>query len=451
MTTSHASTPLKIAYLTAGAAGMFCGSCMRDNTLAAALTKLGVDIQLIPTYTPIRTDEESVAIDKVFFGGINVYLQSKSSFFRLLPRWLDRVLDRPWLINWLASRGMETSARELGELTVTMLKGEHGNVRKEVFRLVDWLKREAKPDLVNLSNILIGGCIPTIKRELGVPVVVTLQGDDLFLLDLEEPYKSQAIAEIRRIAKDVDAFIVFSKYYADFMGELLGLDPNKIHVVPMGIRIEDFSVAPRRPAGRPLRVGYFARICPAKGFHHVIDAFAKLRTMPGTEQTELHAAGWLGEGDKRFFDEQIRKIERLGLKNAFQYRGVVDRDEKIRFMHDIDVLSVPTTYHEPKGLFVLEALASGVPVVQPDHGAFPELLAQTGGGKLHRANDPQHLAETLHHLLINHHHRHDLGLAGRSNIEEQFNDQVMATRTLEVWTHVLKAREPDRRKPSMTT
>jgi len=437
MSTSHDAPELKVAYLTAGAAGMFCGSCMRDNTLAAALTKLGVDIQLIPTYTPIRTDEESVAIDKVFFGGLNVYLQSKSSFFRRLPRWLDRALDRPWLINWLASRGMETSARELGDMTVTMLKGEHGNVRKEVFRLVDWLKREARPDLVNLSNILIGGCIPAIKRELGVPVVVTLQGDDLFLLDLVEPYKAQAITEIRRIAKEVDAFIVFSKYYADFMGNLLELDPRKIHVVPMGIRIEDFSVAPRRPAGRPLRVGYFARICPAKGFHHAVDAFATLRTMPGTEQTELHAAGWLGEGDKRFFEEQLGRIDRLGLKSAFQYRGVVDRNQKIQFMHDIDVLSVPTTYREPKGLFVLEALASGVPVVQPDHGAFPELLANTGGGRLHRANDPQHLAETLHHLLINHHHRHELGLAGRNGVEERFNADAMAKRTLEVWKQVL--------------
>ena len=427
----------RVSYLTAGAAGMFCGSCMRDNTLAAALTRLGVDIQLIPTYTPLKTDEESVAIDQVFFGGLNVYLQNKSSFFRGLPRWLDRALDRPWLINWLASRGMETSAKELGDLTVSMLKGENGRVRKEVFRLVDWLKKDAKPDLVNLSNILIGGCIPVIKRQLGVPIVVTLQGDDLFLLDLIEPYKSQALAEIRRIAKDVDAFIVFSQYYADFMGDLLGLDRYKIHVVPMGIRVEDFAIAPRRAFDRPPRVGYFARICPAKGLHVLVDAFAKLRTMPGTENAELHAAGWLGEGDKGFFGEQLAKLERLGLKDAFNYRGVVERADKLRFLHEIDVLSVPTTYRDPKGLFVLEALASGIPVVQPDHGAFPEILADAGGGRLHRPNDPHHLAEMLHPMLIDHDARHQLGLEGRTSIEDRYTADVMARRTLEVWKEVL--------------
>src|SRR4051794_7909986 len=112
------SPPLKIAYLTSGAAGMFCGSCMHDNTLARALTRLGCDVQLVPLYTPIRTDEESATVDQVFLGGINVYLEQKFALFRQLPRWITSLLDQPWLIRWATLRGMQTKAQDLGELTV---------------------------------------------------------------------------------------------------------------------------------------------------------------------------------------------------------------------------------------------------------------------------------------------------------------------------------------------
>ncbi|MCB0293491.1 MAG: glycosyltransferase family 1 protein, partial [Calditrichaeota bacterium] len=65
---------LKIAYIAAGAAGMYCGSCARDNALATALIRKGHEVALIPTYTPLRTDEPGASIDRVFFNGINVYL-----------------------------------------------------------------------------------------------------------------------------------------------------------------------------------------------------------------------------------------------------------------------------------------------------------------------------------------------------------------------------------------
>src|SRR5262249_26334232 len=122
---------MRIAYITAGAAGMYCGSCMHDNTLAAALIAQGHDALLIPTYTPIRTDEADVSQKRVFFGGINVYLQQKLALFRHTPWVLDRLLDARRLLNWVSRFAVKTQAEDLGELTVSMLKGEHGNQRKE--------------------------------------------------------------------------------------------------------------------------------------------------------------------------------------------------------------------------------------------------------------------------------------------------------------------------------
>src|SRR5437762_1513939 len=86
----YSSRDMKIVYITAGAAGMYCGSCMHDNTLVAALHQLGHDAILLPTYTPLRTDEEDISQQRVFFGGINVYLQQKSGLFRHTPWFLDR-------------------------------------------------------------------------------------------------------------------------------------------------------------------------------------------------------------------------------------------------------------------------------------------------------------------------------------------------------------------------
>src|SRR3954462_10195801 len=130
---------MKVAYITAGAAGMFCGSCMHDNTLVTALRARGHDALLIPTYTPIRTDEPDVSQSRVFFGGINVYLQQKLSLFRHTPWSLDRLLDAPRLLRWVSRFAMRTQAELLGELTISMLRGEHGYQRKELAKLVHWL------------------------------------------------------------------------------------------------------------------------------------------------------------------------------------------------------------------------------------------------------------------------------------------------------------------------
>ncbi len=103
---------MRIAFITAGAAGMYCGSCMKDNTLVSALIQQGHDALLIPTYTPIRTDEEDVSQGKVFFGGINVYLQQKSWLFRHSPWIFDKLLNFRWLLNWVSPlRRQKTKSR----------------------------------------------------------------------------------------------------------------------------------------------------------------------------------------------------------------------------------------------------------------------------------------------------------------------------------------------------
>jgi glycosyltransferase involved in cell wall biosynthesis len=423
---------LKIAYLTAGAAGMYCGSCMHDNTLARAMIRQGADVQLIPLYTPIRTDEEDVSGNRIFFGGINVYLQQNLPGFRFLPSWMVRALDQRWLIRWATKKSTSVRAETLGPLTVSMLRGSQGFQRSEVDRLVEWLAGDLKPDIVIFTNFLIAGCAPEIKKRLQSKIVVTLQGDDIFLDGLTEPYKTQAFAEIRKLSHSVDAYITASQFYADFMSKYLQINRENVAVLPLGLDTADFAEVappaplPQRPAGRPPTIGYLARIAPEKGFHLLVDAYVEI-IRRGRTDVRLEAAGWLGDHRKDYFEEQLAKLRSAGAEQGFLYWGAVDRSQKREFLKSIDLLSVPTTYQEPKGLFLLEALASGTPVVQPNHGAFPELLEQTGGGILVEPNSPTALANGILSLLDDAARRQAMAENGRNCVHLQRNAESMAT------------------------
>jgi len=432
-----------VAYLTAGGAGMFCGSCMRDNTLVAALAELDCEPILVPLYTPIRTDEESVTIDRVFMGGVNVYLQQKAGLFRWLPRSLDGWLSSPWLLNRVAARSVNVDAKVLGDLTLSMLRGEHGQQSKEITRLVDWLKAEVEPDLVVLSNVLIAGSVSALKRDLGAPVLATLQGDDIFWDGLPESHRETCLAEIRRLCQEIDGFITFSNYYADFMAEQLRVPRSKFHLTPLGLASP--PATPEEPRSEPSapRIGYFARVTPAKGFDRLVDAWLALRRRPGMENVELWAGGWLGESDRPFFNLQRDRIKAAGSSDAFHYIGSPEtREEKFAFLRRLDVLSVPTSYREPKGLYVLEALASGVPVVQPDHGAFSEMVPASGGGLLVPPGDAEALADAWARLLGDPALRKQLGEAGERWVLETMAPRKAAEATLDVFRKFLKSAAP---------
>lgn len=436
---------MKIAYVTAGAADMICGTCLHDNALASALLRLGHDVALIPTYTPLRTETADVSIGRVFFGALNVYLQQKVGAFRHTPAAFDRLLDSPGLIRRVARLGASTDPTELGDLTCSMLAGEEGFQRKELDRLVAWLRDDLRPEIVHLSNSLFAGFARSLKRELGVPVVCSLQGEDLFLEGLREPWRSAALTRLRERAQDVDAFVAHSEWYAEAMTGLLGVERDRVHVVPLGIDLDGFpepgsGAEPRSPEG-VVTLGYLARIAPEKGLHLLVEAFCSLASDPAVKgRLRLKIAGWLGRRDRPYFSTLLDKVDSCGLAADFEYLGEVDRAGKSRLLRSLDVLSVPTTYQEPKGLFVLEALAHGVPVVLPRHGAFPEMVAATGGGVLVEPGASAHLAQGLARLIADPALRAELGRQGRAAVRQRFTAEVEAEGVLTLYRQVAQQR-----------
>lgn len=423
---------MRILAFTAGAASMYCGSCLRDNALAAELLRMDHQVTLLPIYTPTLTDEVNVSSRHVVFGGISVYLQHYLKLFRHTPRFLDRLWDSGLALRAASRRSIPVDPKLLGEMTVSMLEGESGPQHKEFGKLLDWLRREPAPDVVTLPNSLLIALAAPLRRAFSKPVLCTLQGEDLFLEQLAEPYRSRSFALIRSHFAAVDGFIAVSEFGADLMSRLLGIPRERIHVVPLGIHADGFPVP--RPSRTPPAIGYFARVAPEKSLHLLAEAYVLLRRKLGFGEARLEAGGYLAPEHQPYLDGVRRTLRGAGLESEFVYHGAPSRREKLEFLSGLDVLAAPSVYAEPKGLYVLEAMACGVPVAAPDHGAFPEMIRAAGGGVLFEPGNAGALAEALQSLLADPARAAEMGARGAAGVRERYSVQRMAERAAAVYS-----------------
>jgi glycosyltransferase involved in cell wall biosynthesis len=426
---------MKILYLTGGAGRMYCGSCLRDNALATELIARGHDVLLLPVYTPTHTDEPNVSQDRVALGGISAYLEQYVPFFRKTPAWLDAVWDSKWMLDLASRRSISTNPKMLGEMTVSVLKGESGFQRKEIHKLIDWLKTEPLPDVINLPYSLLLGLAEPLKRAVNRPICCTLQGEDLFLDSLREPYRQQALDLIRSHIEHVDLFLPISEFYAEFMPGYLDIPAEKMRVVPIGINLDGFEMAPARNGS--FTVGFLGRIAPEKGLHVLAEAYKLLRDKMGATEARFEAAGWISSECKSYLSDIKKRFQEWGLASEFNYRGVLDRAEKIAFLQTLDVMSVPATYDEPKGVSLLEAMACGVPVVQPRRGAFTEIVEKTAGGLLVEPDDPESLANGLLEIFENKERAQELSNNAARGVREHYSAAMMADRAVEAYESVI--------------
>ena len=419
---------------------MFCGSCLRDNALARELLGRGHDVTLQPVYTPTLTDEENVSSDRVLFGGVSVYLQQHVGLFRRTPWLLDKLWDSTAFLRLVSKRSIQVDPSGLGALTISTLQGERGFQRKEIEKLIAWLREEPPYDVINLPNALLIGLAEPIRRATGRPVIVTLQGEDLFLDGLPAADRDRAIGLIREQVRYVDLFVAVSEYYRDYMAAYLGIPLERIRVAPLGVTLRDLEPTGRTRTPRdPFVVGYFARVAPEKSLHLLAEAYRILRHERGVENARLEAAGYLAPEHQPYLAEIERQMEAWGLRDEFKYHGALDRSSKVAFFHGIDVLCVPSTYKEPKGLYLLEAMACAVPVVAPQHGAFPEMLAKTSGGLLVRPGDAASFADGLAAIWSRPEQARAMGLNGAAGVQQHYSVARMADRMIEIYTQTAES------------
>ena len=409
---------------------MYCGSCLRDNALASTLLARGHDVVLAPVYTPTLTDERNVSRGKVFFGGISVYLEQHLPLFRRTPWFMDRLWDWAPMLKLASKRQIKVDPALLGGMTVSMLRGTDGFQRKEVEKLVHWLRQEPAFDAISLPFTLLIGLAKPLREALGVPIVCTLQGEDLFLENLHEPWKSESLDLIRSQIQHVDLFLPVSAYYQEFMGRYLGIPASRMKVVPLGISLGGYEVG--REAGRdfspgdsPATIGFFGRIAPEKGLHVLVEAYHRLKSKTAMP-LRLVAGGYLGPEHTEYFAGVLKRVHELGLESEFTYAGSPDRDGKLALLKSFSVMSMPATYDEPKGLTLLEAMAGGVPVVQPSRGSFTEIVEKAGGGLLVAPDDPDALAQGLLQVLTDKDLAAELSQRGALGVRAHYSVDVMA-------------------------
>ena len=421
---------MKVVHIVPGSGGTFyCQNCMRDTALIQALRRQGVDVVMVPMYLPMFTDGNPDHTP-VFFGGINVWLQQHFPLFRKTPRWFDRLFDSKWMLRRAATMEGTTSAAGLGAMTLSMLEGSDGNQRKEVERLVQWLAEQEKPDVVHISNALLIGLAGEIKKVLPVPVVCTLQDEDGWLDGIEPPFNQACWNAIAARCKNVDRFISVSRWFADRMSVRLKIARDRIDVVHIGIDLNGYE--PAALDLNPPVLGFLSRMNPVQGLDRLVDAFIALKKFPELKNLKLRATGGTVGMDQAFVSGLRKKLAKVGLENDAEFIEDFSREQRLTFLKSLSVLCVPAEQGEAFGTYIIEALAAGVPVVQPDAGAFPELIEETGGGVIYHD-----LVKILRELLTRPEEIRRLGQNGRKSVVEKFSVETMAQNMISVYKGLL--------------
>ncbi len=418
---------MKLVFLTPGTGTWHCGACLRDHALATALLAAGHEVSLVPMYLPLHLDQPGTGASPagpVFFGGVTIFLRQRFGWFERAPGWLTRWLDHPVLLRMVARRARLTDAASHGEMTLAMLRLEESRMGREMERLADWLAVE-RPDVLCLSNALQAGLIRPLKQRLGVRIICSFQGEDSFLDGLPEPFRRRCWRELAVRVREADALVAPSRFYAELMRQRLDPPPAAIEVIPNGIDPAHFL--PPAPAEPPV-IGYLARLCREKGVEIMVDAFIHLRQRLGHPSAQLHLAGAATAGDQPLMVGLQQRLKAAGLAGEVTWQPNLAGADKPAMLASLSLFSVPALCPEAFGLYVVEALAAGVPVVQPAAAAFPELL--DGVGRLVAPGNPAALAEAWHELLASPDELRRLAIASRAHAESRFAAQRMAERFL---------------------
>ncbi len=432
---------MRVLYLVPGSGGTFyCQNCLRDLALVRAMRALGHDAVVAPLYLPMYGDDlEESARAPLFFGGVNVFLRESFPVYRKAPRWLEQLLDNPWMLARAAEREGSTNAAELGPMTLSMLRALDGGQRREYERFLAWLRGWGRPDVIHISNALLLGFVPAIREASNVPLVCSLQDEEPWVNAMRSPYDRLCWEAMARDAARVHAFVSTSRWYADRMAVRLDVPRDRIAVVYPGV--DAGGVRPPGERTGPPVIGYLARLSESLGLGKLVDAFIRLRHTPECSDARLLATGGVTTSDASYVDAMERRLRGLGLAAAAELHRDFKSEDIDRFYAGISVLSVPVPGGEAFSLPLLEAMARGIPVVQPAAGAYPEIVEATGGGMICEDSEDA-LADALRMVLCDRTLARALGERGRKSVSSLFTLERSARDMTAVYDAVLKDMGP---------
>lgn len=423
---------MNIVQIIPGSGGSFyCGNCLRDSKYVDSLKKLGHKVVKVPMYLPLFSDEHDLEDIPVFYGAISIYLKQLYPIFRKAPAWLDRLLNSKPMMKMAAGMAGSTNAKGLEEMTISMLLGEQGEQSKELDKMVDWIAEHCKPDVIHLSNALLLGLARRMKQKLNVPVVCSLQDEDVWVLPMKATAREHVWKLMSEKAKDVDAFISVSSYYADAAKEWMKLPEEKIHTVHLGVDPEDYPFS--NVINRKREIGYISRMNAENGLEVLIDAFILLKKEERFSDVHLHITGGKTGEDTHFIKEQKHKLEAAGIRSFAHFWEGFEGNHRKNFLKRVQLISVPVLNGEAFGIYLSEAMASGIPVVQPALGAFPEIINTAGGGIVYEPNTPEALCRAWSELFDKPEKIEKLSNEARASVEKYFDINLQAEKLVEIY------------------
>jgi glycosyltransferase involved in cell wall biosynthesis len=428
---------MKIVNIIPGFGGSFyCGNCLRDSVFVKTLKTMGHDSVMLPIYLPLSYDNHQPAAEiPVFYGAVNIYLKQNFKILRHMPGWLHRFFDSKPILKYAAQKAGSTRATGLEEMTMSMLQGSEGFQREELQQLIDYLKHHEKPDIVHLSNSLLLGLASKIKEELRIPVVCSLQDEDVWVDAMSPSFQQKLWDLMTQKGQDVDAFIGVSEYFGRLMKEKLSIPDQKLHIIPIGVNPANYTVV--KPSLNPPTIGYLSRMCEENGFAIVVDAFIELKDKSIHKNTRLKLTGGYTGDDKPLMNKQLKKLRRKGYLNDVEFIENFRTESLPAFFNGLTAVSVPVLKGEAFGLYQLEALASGIPVVQPALGAFPEIANATGGGITYTPNTASALADAFAELFSKPEKLQQLSINGRNAVIEKYNTKALTEKMITVYSTLI--------------
>jgi glycosyltransferase involved in cell wall biosynthesis len=429
---------MNIINIIPGSGGSFyCGNCLRDSKYVEAIRGLGHRVVKIPMYLPLFADEHDIRDIPVFYGAVSIYLKQLYPVFRKAPAWFDRFLNSGYIMKLAASMAGSTNAKGLEEMTISMLLGEEGKQKEELDRLVQWMATHCEPEIIHLSNALLLGLAHRLKEKLKVPVVCSLQDEDVWVDVMKPGARDKVWKLMQDKVRYVDEFIAVSDYYASVMKEKMKIPSEKLTNIHLGVDLSDYQTVDINMKKR--NIGFLSRMSFENGVDILVDAFISLKKLNGFDDVKLILTGGSTGDDSKLIRNIRRKLRKENLYHDVEfYNDFEDKGRKV-FFDNISVLSVPVREGEAFGLYLIEAMASGIPVVQPALGAFPEIIEISGGGLTYEPNTPEKLAEALAKILEDKELLVTKSRNGYQGVLNHFNILNQAKKLMEFYERVINS------------
>ncbi len=384
---------LRVAYIAAGAGGMYCGACAHDQAIVRALRRSGVDVLLVPLYTPLRWDGDELQHDRVFLGGVSAWMRQASPMLRPVSWALRPLLDSQLVLNAISRMAIQTDARKLGPMTVSVLQGMGGPHGQEMQRLASHLAEDFRPQVVHLSNTMLSGLARPLREAFPCAVVANVQGEEHFLAALTQPYRNRAVALLRQNLRDVERLIRPTWAGIDGILSLTERPREDFAVVPPAVEVGSAQRLPHSTGA--IVIGYLSSIRPEKGLDLLVDA---VRRVAGTADLtiEFRIAGQVV--DAPWWESLRPKLQNMPDNVQCSYVGELDRDAKSVFLCACHIFCLPSRLPECRAMAALEAMACGCAVIGPNDGIFSEILAD-GAGLLFQTSSLLSLSAAIDTLI----------------------------------------------------